>query len=53
VGIIISAVVICQLVIGFLHHKKHSANHGPSKYGLAHVWIGRIMIFAGIINAFM
>ncbi|KFA79391.1 hypothetical protein S40288_06071 [Stachybotrys chartarum IBT 40288] len=51
-GIIIVATVISQLVLGFLHHKKHQTNQGPSRYGQIHIWVGRVMLLFGLINAF-
>ncbi|KAK0385005.1 hypothetical protein NLU13_7483 [Sarocladium strictum] len=52
VGIIVVAFILAQFTIGFLHHKKFKDTQHPTIYGKVHVWLGRIIIFLGVLNAF-
>lgn len=53
VGIIVVAFILAQFTIGFLHHKKFKDTQHPTIYGKVHVWLGRIIIFLGVLNAFL
>ncbi|KAH8170602.1 cytochrome domain of cellobiose dehydrogenase domain-containing protein [Sarocladium implicatum] len=52
IGIVVVAFIIAQFTIGFLHHKKFKDTQNPTIYGKIHVWLGRIILFFGIMNAF-
>ncbi|UNI20596.1 hypothetical protein JDV02_006668 [Purpureocillium takamizusanense] len=51
-GFIIVAFIIGQFVLGFLHHTEYRKTQAPTKFGRIHLWLGRIIIFFGILNAF-
>lgn len=53
IGFIVVAFIIGQFVIGFLHHKKFKDTQHPTMYGKIHVWLGRFILFLGILNAFL
>jgi hypothetical protein len=52
IGIIVVAFIIAQFAIGFLHHKKFKDTQNPTIYGKVHVWLGRLILFFGVLNAF-
>lgn len=52
-GLIITAAVLVQIVLGFLHHRMYKKTKQPTKLAPIHVWLGRIVIPCGIINAFV
>ncbi|KAL2073279.1 hypothetical protein VTL71DRAFT_10603 [Oculimacula yallundae] len=52
-GIIIIAAMICQFIIGFLHHRMYKQTQLPTKLAPIHIWLGRVVIPAGIVNGFI
>ncbi|KAH7326113.1 hypothetical protein B0I35DRAFT_126137 [Stachybotrys elegans] len=51
-GFILTAFIFAQWVLGFLHHKQYLRTHAPTRYGLPHRWLGRLILFFGVMNAF-
>ncbi|KAH6722261.1 hypothetical protein DL95DRAFT_352089 [Leptodontidium sp. 2 PMI_412] len=52
-GIIIIAAMIGQFVLGFLHHRMYKKTQLPTKLAPIHIWLGRVVIPAGIANGFI
>jgi hypothetical protein len=53
IGLIIIVAMIGQFVLGFLHHRMYKKTLAPTKLAPIHVWLGRVVIPAGIVNAFL
>ncbi|KAI1868841.1 hypothetical protein JX265_006820 [Neoarthrinium moseri] len=53
IGILLFIFVICQFVLGFLHHRMFKKTQERTKLAPAHVWLGRIIIPVGVMNAFL
>jgi hypothetical protein len=45
--------MIGQFVIGFMHHRIYKRTQAPTKLAPYHVWLGRVVIPAGIVNGFL
>ncbi|PQE32835.1 integral membrane protein [Rutstroemia sp. NJR-2017a WRK4] len=52
-GLIIVLAMIAQFVLGFLHHRIYKKTSATTKLAPIHVWLGRVVIPAGIINGFI
>ncbi|KAF7861448.1 hypothetical protein EAF04_008013 [Stromatinia cepivora] len=52
-GLIIVIAMIGQWILGFLHHRMYKKTSTTTKFAPIHVWLGRIVIPAGIINGFI
>ncbi|KAH7356766.1 hypothetical protein BKA65DRAFT_214470 [Rhexocercosporidium sp. MPI-PUGE-AT-0058] len=52
-GIIIIVAMIGQFVLGFLHHRMYKKTQLPTKLAPIHIWLGRVVIPAGIANGFV
>lgn len=52
-GIIVTTALIAQSIIGYLHHKTYKGTGSPSTLTPIHIWLGRLIIPAGIINGFL
>ncbi|TVY30509.1 hypothetical protein LHYA1_G000559 [Lachnellula hyalina] len=52
-GLMVMVLMIGQFVLGFLHHRMYKKTQAPTKLTPIHVWLGRIVIPAGIINGFL
>ncbi|KAK0116901.1 hypothetical protein ONS96_012747 [Cadophora gregata f. sp. sojae] len=52
-GIIIIAAMIGQFVLGFLHHRMYKLTQTTTKLAPIHLWLGRVVIPAGIANGFL
>ncbi|KAG4442276.1 hypothetical protein IFR05_002267 [Cadophora sp. M221] len=52
-GIIIIAAMIGQFILGFLHHRMYKQTQLPTKLAPIHIWLGRVVIPAGIANGFI
>ncbi|PVH84511.1 iron reductase domain protein [Cadophora sp. DSE1049] len=52
-GIIVIAAMIGQFVLGFLHHRMYKKTQTTTKLAPIHVWLGRVVIPAGIANGFV
>ncbi|PHH85477.1 hypothetical protein CDD83_354 [Cordyceps sp. RAO-2017] len=51
-GFIVVAFVLAQFALGLLHHQEHRKTQAPTRYSKVHVWLGRLIIFLGTLNAF-
>ena len=45
--------MVGQFALGFLHHRMYKKTQAPTKLAPYHVWLGRVVIPAGIINGFL
>lgn len=45
--------MIGQFVLGFMHHRIYKRTQAPTALAPYHVWLGRVVIPAGIINGFL
>lgn len=52
-GLIIVVMMIGQFVLGFMHHRIYKKTQAPTKLSPIHIWLGRLVIPAGIINGFL
>ncbi|SPO06604.1 uncharacterized protein DNG_09294 [Cephalotrichum gorgonifer] len=53
IGIITIAGLIGQFIIGVMHHLKYKRTGSTTKLAPVHVWLGRLIILLGTINAFL
>ncbi|TVY84327.1 hypothetical protein LSUE1_G000987 [Lachnellula suecica] len=53
IGIIVIMMMIGQFVLGFMHHRMYKKTQAPTKLSPYHIWLGRVVIPAGIINGFL
>ncbi|KAM4065512.1 cytochrome domain of cellobiose dehydrogenase [Hirsutella rhossiliensis] len=51
-GFVIVGFILGQFTLGVLHHQKFRKTKAPTKFGMAHLWLGRIILFLGTLNAF-
>jgi Eukaryotic cytochrome b561 len=52
-GTFIIVALIGQFVLGFMHHRIYKQTQASTKLAPYHVWLGRVIIPAGIINGFL
>ena len=45
--------MIGQFVLGFLHHRMYKKTQATTKLAPIHVWLGRVVIPAGIADGFL
>jgi hypothetical protein len=45
--------MIAQFVLGYMHHRIYKRTQSPTKLAPIHVWLGRVVIPAGIANGFL
>jgi hypothetical protein len=52
-GVIIVAFIFAQLGLGIFHHVRYIRDKPPTRrwYTHAHLWLGRLIIVAGLFNA--
>ncbi|KAH8202957.1 hypothetical protein TruAng_002903 [Truncatella angustata] len=53
IGILLFILVLGQFVLGFMHHRIYKKTQQPTKLAPVHVWMGRVIIPVGVINAFL
>ncbi|KAK9801578.1 hypothetical protein SCARD494_00630 [Seiridium cardinale] len=53
IGILLFIFVLAQFVLGFMHHRIYKKTQQPTKLAPVHVWMGRVIIPVGVINAFL
>ena len=53
IGILISALLIVQPVIGFFHHKDHKRDHRRGFWSALHLILGRTAITVGMVNGYL
>lgn len=49
-GTVIFGLMLTMPILGILHHKQYISTKKSYTYAWIHVWLGRILILAGIIN---
>lgn len=52
-GLAIIVAMIIQLMLGFMHHRIQMKTMAPTKLAPVHVWLGRVVIVAGLANGFL
>jgi uncharacterized membrane protein YqjE len=52
-GAVITVAMVAQFALGYMHHRIYKKTMAPTKLAPIHVWLGRVIIPAGIINAFL
>ena len=52
-GLVVIVLMIGQFVFGFMHHRMYKKTQAPTKLAPIHVWLGRIVIPAGIVDGFL
>lgn len=52
-GLMVILLMIGQFVLGFMHHRMYKKTQAPTKLAPIHVWLGRIVIPAGIVDGFL
>lgn len=52
-GLVIIVGLIGQFVLGFMHHRIYKRTLATTKLAPIHVWLGRLVIPAGIANGFL
>jgi hypothetical protein len=52
-GLFITVAILVQVVLGFFHHSIYKRTKAPTKIAPIHIWLGRIIIPAGVANAFV
>jgi hypothetical protein len=50
IGILVVAILTFQAVLGYIHHKNFKKVHGRTWASYAHLWTGRMVILAGMVN---
>lgn len=50
IGTIIYGLTLSMPILGILHHKNYISTHNSYKFAWIHVYLGRVLILAGIIN---
>lgn len=53
IGILLFIFVIAQFALGFMHHRVYKKTQQPTKLAPVHVWMGRVIIPVGVMNAFL
>ncbi|KAI1657188.1 putative iron reductase domain protein [Daldinia decipiens] len=53
IGILIFIFIFAQFALGFLHHRNFKKTQQKTKMAPIHVWMGRVIIVMGVVNAFL
>ncbi|KAI8672646.1 Cytochrome b561 domain-containing protein [Fusarium sp. Ph1] len=53
IGFMVTGLLLGQFGLGVMHHTQFKKTKAPTKYGRVHLWVGRIILFLGTLNAFM
>ncbi|KAI0108240.1 putative iron reductase domain protein [Daldinia grandis] len=53
IGILIFIFIFAQFALGFLHHRNFKKTQQATKMAPIHVWMGRVIIVMGVVNAFL
>ena len=51
IGIVAVAALIFQAVLGYLHHRNYKISGGRTWFSYSHLWVGRMVIVLGMVNA--
>lgn len=52
-GLFIMVATVGQFVLGFMHHRIYKKTKATTKLAPVHVWLGRLVIPAGVANGFL
>ncbi|KAH0551425.1 hypothetical protein GP486_007359 [Trichoglossum hirsutum] len=52
-GLVLIGFLIIQWVLGYVHHREYLRTQHRSVYSEAHLWLGRLVIISGVLNAFL
>lgn len=52
-GLIIMAIMILQLILGYVHHRLYKRTQQTTLIAPIHLWLGRLVILFGIVNAYL
>ncbi|EYB25811.1 hypothetical protein FG05_10183 [Fusarium graminearum] len=53
IGFVVTGLLLGQFGLGVMHHTQYKKTQTPTRYGKIHLWVGRIILFFGTLNAFM
>ncbi|KAH8909415.1 CBD9-like protein [Coniochaeta sp. PMI_546] len=53
VGLLVTILMVVQFVLGFIHHRMYKQTLQATKFAPVHVWLGRILIIASAVVAFL
>ncbi|KAF5025245.1 hypothetical protein F66182_2711 [Fusarium sp. NRRL 66182] len=53
IGFVVTGLLLGQFGLGVMHHTQYRRTQTPTKYGKFHLWVGRIILFLGTLNAFL
>ncbi len=52
-GLVIMLGLMTQVALGIMHHRIYKQTQSPTKFAPIHVWLGRLVIPAGVANGFL
>ena len=52
-GICIAALLVAQIAAGYIHHSKFKVAGRRTPVSYAHMWLGRAVIYGGMVNAIL
>lgn len=52
-GMLLMLLIPLQISLGYLHHKAYKLARQSPKTTKSHVWIGRLIVVGGCLNAMM
>ncbi|KAG5656318.1 hypothetical protein KAF25_004594 [Fusarium avenaceum] len=53
VGFVVTGLLLGQFGLGIMHHTQYKKTQTPTRYGKIHLWVGRVILFLGTLNAFL
>ncbi|KAF4967495.1 hypothetical protein FSARC_4959 [Fusarium sarcochroum] len=53
IGFVVTGLLLGQFGLGVMHHTQYRKTQAPTRYGKFHLWVGRIILFLGTLNAFI
>ncbi|KAF4988965.1 hypothetical protein FGRMN_9438 [Fusarium graminum] len=53
VGFVVTGLLLGQFGLGIMHHAQYKKTQTPTRYGKIHLWVGRVILFIGTLNAFL
>ncbi len=53
IGLIAFGLILFQFAIGLIHHLRYKRTQQATKMKPVHIWLGRIVIPLGVVNAFV
>jgi Eukaryotic cytochrome b561 len=52
-GIVVVALLVLQITAGYIHHARFKVLGRRTSVSYAHLWLGRIVIYGGMLNAIL